>query len=340
MEGQMKRKPIAVLISDIHFNVNSKTIASEGLSKARDYAFDNDLTLIIPGDLNDTKAIIRAECANEIIKILSYKLKKPRRVVVLVGNHDLINEKGKEHSLNFLAPLCEVIETPVYDSTLGVWLIPYMTDVEELKVFLKKNVLQNDTLIMHQGLKGAFMGEYVIDKTSIEPEYFDGLRVISGHYHRAQDIKCGKNGLWSYIGSPYTITAAEAQDGPKGFRILYSDGSLELIPTNLRKHVTVDRTIETVTNPIPNLNPGDILWLRVEGPATELQKLSKKIVGLHHLGHQNFKFDKIYSKIETIGKKVEKLTNEEVFDRIIEDSDESSTQKKLLKNLWREIVAA
>jgi hypothetical protein len=327
-----QRKPIAVLISDIHFNVHTREIATAALRDALEEADEMGVPLIIAGDLNDTKAILRAECANAIIT--AFEDYEDVRKIILVGNHDLVNEKGTEHSLNFLRPYADVVQAPVFENSLGLWLIPYQSNSDDLKVQL--SVLPKGAIaIMHQGFKGAAMGEYVVDKTSIDPAEVAHLRVISGHYHKHQTI-----GTVTYIGTPYTITFAEANDGVKGILVLFSDGSFDRIGLKLRQHIIVERTPATVLDPIPDLSQGDLLWMKVEGPATELQKLNKKEIGLKHLGHQNFKLDKIYSEVRALHDDVEKLSDDQVFDRVIDDSDESPKQKSFLKQLWRELMAS
>ncbi len=333
---------LAVLLSDVHFNISTLELAAKSLRCALIKSQELGVPLIIAGDLNDTKAVMRAECVNSILSILKEK-KEADRVVVLVGNHDRLNEKSKEHSLHFLDNIAEVIDSPTFDPKLNLWLVPYFSDMEALAEFLKIPH-PGDTLIMHQGIKGAFMGEYVVDKSSIDTELVADFRVISGHYHRTQDIVCGrprKNavGLWTYIGTPYSITAAEAQDGPKGIQLLKSNGLLEKIPLNLRKHVTVERDHTEVLESVPDLRSEDLFWLKVHGPASELDKLNKKQIGMALIGHENFKLDLIPS--ETAQREridTNKLPDDQILDQLIQESSEPEEQKQYLQTLWREIL--
>lgn len=335
-----KAKPVYVLISDIHFNQNTLELASDALRQALLKAGSLKVPLVIAGDLNDTKSIIRGECLNRLIEILSSTTVD---VWVIVGNHDMINEKSKQHTLNFLSYLSNVnvVDKPTYAGF--ALLVPYQTNTDDLKAILEEHKAET-TIIMHQGVRGAYMGEYTVDKSSIEPEALKDFRVISGHYHRAQDIKCGPPrkgavGLFSYIGTPYSITFAEANDGPKGFRILREDGTLESVPTNLRKHVKVTRSYKDAHKPIEDLKTNDLLWLQIKGPASELDKLSKKEIGLKLLGHQNFKLDKLYDHVEVMSEQEAKsFTDEQILDKIIEGSEETKEAQKYLKALWREIL--
>lgn len=327
--------PKAVLISDIHYNLKNLSLAENALNQAARYAEQLKIPLIIAGDLHDSKAILRGECVNAMIK--TFKSIKTT-VYIIPGNHCRINEKAPEHSLEFLKPYGNIIDTPTLLTELNLFLIPYQSTNDDFKAALDKSP-KNVVIIAHQGLKGAAMGEYIKDDSSIDPSILSGVRVISGHYHQKQDIKTPAGLWWSYLGSPYTITAAEANDGPKGFSVLYKDGSLELIPTNLRKHVKIETHVSNVLKEIPNLNTDDLLWLKVIGTYLELEALSKKDIGLHHLGHCNFKLEKVYTdKIINNTQDIENLTDSQLFDSIIDTTQETIENKEDLKRLWRDLV--
>ncbi len=328
----------AVLISDVHLSIPTLDVASKAMYAAINYAHDNGLPLIVAGDLLDQKALIRGEVANKIIHILTYASEEKVSVKILVGNHDLINELSLEHSLNFLKPYAQVIDEVTFDDDLKIWFIPYQssnTKFENLLYSLPNNA---HTIICHQGLKTSHMGEYITDRSSTDPEVLAGYRIISGHYHRKQDISLPELGLWSYIGTPYTVTSAEFNDGSKGFCVLYSDGSLEQVPTSLRKHVIVQRTPDTILGEIPDLNSQDILCIKVSGLYSDLEKLDKKIIGLKHLGHSNFKLDLIPIDAALVNNTFENMTDADIIDSAIDTSNEKDVNKQYLKILWREVL--
>lgn len=186
------------------------------------------------------------------------------------------------------------------------------------------------------------MGAYTKDSSSLTPEYFANFRVISSHYHKKQDIKCGRPrkgavGLFSYIGAPYSISFSEAGDGPKGFSIVYDDGTLELVPTNLRKHVKVERLVEDALNPIPGLNPEDLLWVVIKGPASEMDKLTRPALA-KAFGISNFKLDKVPDEVTALDEPEEKLTDLQVFDRLVEQGTDGAEVKAELKRTARELM--
>ncbi len=330
-------KPIAVCISDIHFNLNTLPLASSALRSALKKAEDLRVPLIIAGDLNDTKAIIRAEAANEIISILC-EAQIP--VYILVGNHDLINEKGLHNGLNYLKPYARIVNIPTYTSpTKNLLLIPYYSDSTQLVSFLKY-AEPNAILIMHQGFLGAAMGDYIQDKSSIDPVIVKDFKVISGHYHRHQTI-----GTVTYIGSPYTITFGEANDGPKGFLVLNEDGSFTREILHLRRHIIKEfNSIDELAShicPFGELfcNKDDLLILKIKGPYSELHKLNKNDLISFLPEGVNFKLDLIPTDSTPINMpSKENMTNEEIFDTIIDATGETEDQKKYLKGLYREVI--
>jgi DNA repair exonuclease SbcCD nuclease subunit len=354
----MMNNPIAVVISDIHFNINTLALASAALKAALSRAELLNIPLIIAGDLNDTKAIIRGEVANALIKILS-TARVP--VYILVGNHDLLNERGTEHGLNFLAPYAKIIDKitqpGINRGGKHTYLIPYQSDSQKIIDFIDSGIPKDSILIMHQGFLGAAMGDYIQDRSSLSPMLFKDLTVISGHYHRHQTITstnevklsldhqnkmrpCG-TGTITYIGSPYTITFGEANDGPKGFLILNADGSFQREILNLRKHQIIEFHIDNLEDVdlLDQVNPHDLVWLKIRGSLSQLSKINKKDLGAKLLGHSNFKLDLIATESnKTEVKRTDSLTDSQLLDNIVDNIKDTQEQKSYLKELWRELV--
>lgn len=329
-----------VLISDVHFTPSTIILASASVHIALSEARRLKVPFVDAGDLLDSKDVIRAVCANEVIKL--YEEFSDVRKIILVGNHTLVHEKSKEHALNFLRPYADVIQTPIYDIQLDAWLIPYHSDPEELLKVLEA-IPKGSRIIAHQGVQGASMGHYVVDKTSLPREAFADFRVISGHYHKAQDIKCGRPrkgavGLFSYIGNPYSLSFSEANDGPKGYAILREDGLLERVPLKLRRHVVVECDLETLNTVEWRINPEDLLWLKVTGPKSELDKINKKHLGDKLFGHSNFKLDLIPLEDKSLREETSNMTHEQLVDSMIDNLQETTEQKEYLKSLWKAVV--
>lgn len=324
-------KPSFVAISDIHFSVPNLLLSSYALTAALNTAEELDVPLIIAGDLNDSKAIIRAEVANELIKILK---NSAIPIYILVGNHDLINEKGEAHGLNYLAPYAKIVDKLTKLPHPKITLIPYQSDVEKLKSILE-TCKPGELLVMHQGVQGANMGDYVVDKTSISSDLLASFTCISGHYHGHQTV-----GTLTYIGSPFTMSFGEARDDTKGYLVVMTDGSYERIILNLRKHIILefDAAIVLKQDHKSTHDPQDLIWAKVYGNKSDLERITKKLMA-ERLGVDNFKLDKLPYEDEKAEIKDTKVrTAAEIMDKLIDLTAESKTIKKSLKKLWRELV--
>lgn len=317
-------KPIAVLISDVHYNLTTLPLADAAMRQAIAEANSLGVPLIVAGDLHDTKANLRGECVNAMIEAFAML---DHGCYILRGNHDAINEKSKEHSLNFLKnDKIFVIEEPEYEEYLNAYLIPYQYNVVDCKKYLK-TVSKGSIVIMHQGLAGSNMGDYVQDKSAITPTDVAGLRVISGHYHTRQTIQLPNGGTWDYIGNPYSLSFGEANDPEKGFQILYSDGSLEFVPTDLRRHRIVNINVMGVPDNTATAS-GDLIWVKSQSKLTR-----EKIQDI--LGIQDFKLT--YDLPET--SRPEKLigSQSQRFDALIDSQPIPDSQKMRLKQAWRKL---
>lgn len=338
-----KSKPVAVLISDIHYNINTLPIADAALRQAKQKSECLQIPLIIAGDLHDTKANLRAECMNAIIETLNrlpLSCEAPP-VYLLIGNHDKINEKSIDHSLFFLDPFVTLVEYAIaYDLERRggdyVHLLPYFSDTDRLKQYLK-DIPKGSIVIMHQGIKGSNSGEYIQDRTAITKEDVAGLRVISGHYHRRQTLELPDGGKWDYIGNPFTLNFGEAGDPEKGFQVLYDDGSLEFIPTNLRKHVVIEQNIESLT-PV-DVSPEDILCVKIKGPKNALSLLSKSEIASKLQLQQSFRLDLIPTEENiAITEEQKKLSNPDMLDALVDELRTDESTKYRIKQLWKTLV--
>lgn len=338
-------KPVAVLISDIHFNIITLEIASQALRQAVTKANSLRIPLIIAGDLHDTKANLRGECLNAITDILA---DCSMSVYILRGNHDSLNEKSKESSVAVLRYMEDtiVVEKPHFYNELGsingrsIHLIPYYHNVEELRQYLKIRVDKGSTIIMHQGIEDSHSGEYIQDKSALSHEDVKDFRVISGHYHRRQDIKTGRPrqgalGLFSYIGNPFSLNFGEASDPEKGYQILMSDGLLEFVPTNLRNHVIIEVDLNHRNNAI-SYSVGDILLVRIRGTAEQLLHFKKEDLGIS----EPYRLDLIPLETNTTAEIAKDLTQDQTLDSLIDSLTNTSDERKAnLKELWRRAVS-
>lgn len=334
----MDKKAIAVIINDIHYNIKTLEIADKVTRMAVDKANELDIPLIIAGDAHDTKANMRAECVSAIYETLQSCM----YTYLLRGNHDSWNEKSLIHSLSHLnSENIWVVNASTGISLGNLYLIPYFSDPNELRAHLKL-VPNHYILIMHQGLNSSNSGHYIQDRSAINPEDVAGRQVISGHYHTRQEIKLPGDGLWTYTGNPYTLNFGEANDPEKGFHVLYADGSLEFIPTNVRRHTILlgnfsgGRLIIQKNHMGNRIAPQDQVWVKIEGTREQLTMVTKTLVS-EMLEIDNFKLDLIPLDSETQAPQVQ-LNQSETLDILIDSlTNTSDDQKQRLKQLWKDL---
>lgn len=339
-------RPIAVLTADVHYSIATLPLADAAMRQAIDKANELGVQLVVAGDLHDTKSFHRAECQEAMLATFEECRIEP---LILVGNHCRRNERSPEHALHFLQSAATIIDRPcTWDrGRFRATLIPYQHNAEDFHTAINQG---NPLVICHQGLIGAEMGHYVQDKSAVYKEDVTDYRVISGHYHRRQDIKCGRPrkgavGLFSYIGNPYTLTFGEAKDPKKGFQILMEDGTLEFVPTNLRKHIVLEMTVEELEHPDlwkvvggPCYSVPDLLWLKLKGSRSQLAAISKASLA-EQFARIDFRLDKIPTDAMVPVSNIEKLSHTEAMDSVIDGAQETTEQKDALKRLYRGLLS-
>ncbi len=331
--------PVAVLISDVHYTVATLALADAAMRQAVEKANVLRVPLIVAGDLHDTKANLRGECITAMIETFKGCQSPP---FIMVGNHDKINEKSETHSLEFLRAYAAIIDYLPFSPLHKVgYLIPYQHDPEILKSYIRK-LPPRSKLIMHQGLEKTNSGHYIQDKSAIAPEDVAGHLVISGHYHTRQTINLPDFGRWDYIGNPYSLNFAEANDPPKGFQILMDDSTLEFVPTNLRKHVVITQYTSDATGggrATSHINPGDLVWVKLSGSKENLLKWNKEKVAQFHELTEPFRLDLIPDDTKSHNNTPKNVTKTELLDAVIDGLTNTSDDRKLrLKEMWKQCV--
>jgi hypothetical protein len=279
-------------LSDIHFSLQNLAPALEVLEQALMEAKVRDLPLYIGGDLNDTKAILRGEVVQALINL--FNKYRDVRVIVLVGNHDLLNHNGSRHSLEFLKllPNVTVVDQP---QVVGDWhLIPYVHDKQTfLKELDSAKQFGSKRLLIHQGVLGALMSEYAVDESSVGIESFAEFdTVLSGHYHLHQRV--GSNFI--YFGSPFT-TRFDESSHPKYIHhvSLVPKFSIESIKTCARRHYQFE--FDGEIHWPDRVESNSLVKLVVKGSREFCSSVTKKDAQ-HHLGCENVIILPVITKIQ------------------------------------------
>jgi hypothetical protein len=174
--------------------------------------------------------LIRGKCLNTIYRRVS---KSNLKYTFLIGNHCWFNLECKEHSLEPLKALPNVV---IVDEPLvldGIACIPYTHDLEKLDAIISN--LPRIPFFAHIDAPGFDYGNGAISERGIS---LDKLRsfpiVISGHYHKYQ-----KRGNLVYLGTPISHSFGESNQD-KYIGIFDSNNhKLELLEQNFPKHITL-----------------------------------------------------------------------------------------------------
>lgn len=341
-----KSPPKAVLISDVHYSTKNLELSDKSFRAAIDKAAELKVPLIDCGDLTNDKAILRAEVVNALIDTFNYAACRGVEIYCLVGNHSLINEKGEDHALHFLEPYAKIIDQPLaYDELPNIVFIPYQNDPTNYLNIIKQKANKGDILIMHQGVNGGNMGDYIQDKSAIDASILVSHKCFSGHYHKHHDV-----GTLTYVGNPFTMSFGEAEDGNKGLLVLNEDGTYERHILNLRRHIKQEYVWDADYRSFMAMAPinsagirlyakpekDDLVWVKIQGPASVLSSTTHKDF-IYIIGHNGFKLDKV--ETSNSQEQATKITSaEEMLDILIESMPESREIKKSLKDMWRNAV--
>lgn len=339
-------QPILVIAGDIHYSLPNLILADKSTRMAITKANELGVPFLANGDTHDQKANLRGECVNALIETFKTAKIKP---YLNIGNHCKISSKGIEHSLNFLAPYAHVIDKYEYIPALNSHIVAYHDDLNELREVLSQ-IPADSRVILHQGLNGSNMGEYVIDKSALDPIDLKDFRSILSHYHAYQNITCGplrtnQVGLATFVGSPYSQTYGEADDPEKGFRILNDDGTLDFVPTNLRKHVIYGLKCDSMGAIYSDqmfcssdvVDEQDLKWVKIIGEKSGINRIRREAIEFI-LKIKDFRLDLNPLDTESKPSEVKTLTQHELLDSIIDNTTNTSDEAKTrVKQLWRNL---
>lgn len=231
-------------------------------------------TTIILGDLFHFKEVIRGKCLNFVFERLS---QSKLEFILLVGNHDWFNLECTEHSLELFKQLPNVKVIDRQLTTPYATYLPYTHDLEKLREALAE-VPANHVLFMHQGVTGFDYGNGHIAENELP---LDALKnfplVISGHFHKFQ-----RKGNLVYPGTPFSHDFGESNQ-EKVIAVLDTETlELELKPTNLPQHITVEVDVDS-GEPSIETRPGDIVRAVLTGSEAGIKAFDKT-------AHPNVKF--------------------------------------------------
>lgn len=323
-----------LIIGDIHCKKSSIDTVEEVLEKCKLLATKCDLT-IFTGDVNDTKANIRSETIELLLRMFS---NWPTPIIIYLGNHDYNNSiECQGHSLEFLKGLTGVtlIEKPTEID--GDFFVPYMPE-DKFVEFMESNQIPAKHLYLHQDMDWAKYSSGQPTNSLIKYSLFaDFHRVFVGHIHKAQEFK---NII--YVGTPYTESFKESDEKKSVIVYDQSNDKVLRIPLGVRQHVTFEFTINEINQVKEikkklkkDMTDGQLVRVIINAPEEIEPKIKRSL--FEDMAIESFKTNAILSKDKEV-KVTETMSEEDVMDIYFKQLDISADMLYAVKALNTEIL--
>jgi DNA repair exonuclease SbcCD nuclease subunit len=274
--------PGLLLFSDLHLRPESQETCFQILDDVLITATHLGVGAIgFLGDFFHLRYQVPVHLVNWVALWVERVKKAGKELILLPGNHDMINDQGENALQVFTEWGACVYSEPTIDKW-GAWL-PYRRDPsvvrEQLTVLAKSSVVR---LFAHIPVQGARMNNLLLSQDGVLPVDLGGFkRVYLGHFHGRQYFL---GGAVRYVGSPWQTRADEAGQ-QKGYELLVGDEDPKFIPRIFgpRYHVIQGETQEQCLASLAQLNPSSQDIIKVRAPTNVLSSLSHlngKVVGV------------------------------------------------------------
>lgn len=166
---------------------------------------------------------------------------------MIPGNHDQVTLGGHNHGLTPIehayrvgsvpGPLVLSHPTKFRDALF----IPHIRDIATMESILQSSTAHDClSLFIHAEVTGALMNDLLVSTGGVPPASFPpNKHIYSGHFHKPHTVKSSNGVNIEYLGSPYEVSLAEANQ-KKMLAILDADADwkcLEYVPINVgRRH--------------------------------------------------------------------------------------------------------
>ena len=241
-----KKKPIAMLINDIHLDKDNGELVfdifCQAVCECHQIGIDR---IIIGGDIFTNRSGQPLSCLIWFGRIIEKCCANGIRLYAIAGNHDKTDSFDEKSYLDVFYGRCDFKCFSKGDFT---WLdncligfIPYFDDERWINEFNKIDKIRrinsknsdSTFLITHIGIDGVMNNDGTKVESGIKTDIFNGWsKVLVGHYHNASSL--GNNVV--YTGSAYQNNYGETIDD-KGFTIMYNDGSIDHIQSKFPKYI-------------------------------------------------------------------------------------------------------
>lgn len=253
-----------VVFTDLHCSRATLDTCLQVLDMVHQMAVKRSAGVLMLGDFWHYRGSLHVDCLNSILDALS-RWTVP--MVMIPGNHDQVTLAGYDHSLTPLqnAYRCGDVAGPLIFShpTLfrNALFLPHIRHASIMESILQCKHVQDHAkaVLCHADVTGAYMNDLLVSTGGVPPSFFPAdIPVYSGHFHKPHIVDTSKDRYIEYLGSPYEISLAEAEQGKALVVLDGNDWSItERIPMSVgRKHYHWDLA-DVTSSKCTELQPGD-----------------------------------------------------------------------------------
>ena len=205
-----------LVFSDLHASPQTLETCLSVLRSVYLEAKALDSGVLFLGDFWHVRGYLKVDVLNALMAELRRWEGVP--VVMIPGNHDQVDYRGLSHALEPLQYSigdCVVLSEPTV--FMGALFLPFRrrnADYGSAVQVARQKKFKIDAVFCHADVRGAALNDLpdgrgaLASRSGVAPEdlcYAEGVPVYAGHFHAPQTL-----GALRYVGSPYQMTAAEA----------------------------------------------------------------------------------------------------------------------------------
>lgn len=304
----MLKRPITIISNDQHIkddNVEEKKkLFRQQCELAKSLNIDN---ISLLGDLFDSRKHQSLRVLNGISDIFNMIEDYGLICHIIPGNHDKTNYQSDESFLDSFRfhPNVKLYRdvTIVSIDGLNLYFVPFWED--SILVDKLSNIEDNSIILSHFGTNGSINNDGTKHNTVITIESLKRFKkVLLGHFH--DQMQVGSNIY--HLPSIQQNNFGENSD--KGFTVLYSDGSHELVKSKFKEYVKVKIDVDKVSKKelndlvteYSNQTKDSYVRFILEGTEDKIKSINKDVL-------QSSGID-----IKTVNKEIENVTVD--FDEI------------------------
>lgn len=251
----MIKKPLIIFSTDWHIVESNIEMILDLFDQQCQIALEKKINIVAClGDVFTSRIAQKEVVLNAFSAIVDKVHQYGLELWIIPGNHDKTNYGGVN---SFLSPYkgrpgLKLIEMagsiPFPEYNLSVDFLPFFKEDIWLENFAAFEDHTGDIpaeykriLCTHIAVTGSRNNDGSMVSSKLSTKLFDNyFKVFSGHYHDMQTI--GKN----FYHIPSIQQNNFGEDADKGFTILYSDGSHELIKSKFKEYVKIQIDLDEV----------------------------------------------------------------------------------------------